>query len=41
MKQYTQPNVDIYVFEGACDVITLSVGTSNDNQYEDSVDNWD
>ena len=35
MKQYTQPNVDIYVFEEDSDVITTSIGTSNDNNYSD------
>jgi hypothetical protein len=35
MKQYLQQNVEVYVFECDSDVITLSEGTSNDNNYGD------
>lgn len=34
MKQYIQPNIDICMFESD-DVITTSIGTSNDNNYSD------
>ena len=35
MKQYIQPSVEICVFEYDNDVVTLSEGTSNDNNYSD------
>ena len=39
MKQYVNPTVEIYTFESNSDVITLSIGTSNDNNYSDM--DWD
>lgn len=39
MKQYVNPTVKIYTFESNSDVITLSIGTSNDNKYSDM--DWD
>jgi hypothetical protein len=40
MKQYIELSVEIYAFDVNSDVITLSVGTSNDNNYSD-IENWD
>ena len=39
MKNYMEPMVTIFKFQDFSDVITLSVGTSNDNNYSDI--NWE
>lgn len=38
MKDYETPNINFHYFED-CDVLTGSVGTSNDNDYED-IESW-
>ena len=39
MKDYETPNLEFFFIEEKSDVITLSVGTSNDNDYSDR-DDW-
>ena len=39
MKTYTTPNVELYWLDDACDVVTLSYGVDNDNNYGD-IEDW-
>ena len=39
MKIYETPSVDCHFFEEERDVLTLSQGTENDNDYPD-IGNW-
>ncbi len=38
MKDYETPNLEFFLIEEVNDVVTLSVGTSNDNDYNDRGD---
>ncbi len=38
MRDYLEPMLTVCRWEDDCDVITLSIGTSNDNNYSDMED---
>ena len=39
MKEYLEPSVEVYLLDGEVDMLSGSVGTDNDNNYED-IENW-
>lgn len=39
MKEYLKPEFTLIVFDENCDIVTLSMNTENDNDFDD-VEEW-